>query len=136
MAMITSFAKAALLWWIALSLSVIFITFDVACALTETSPRITMQGPAEDAGAPIIRDALNQPCLNVEAAARPRVVNPDIVDHVVSVKNICPRLIKVKVCYFKSEHCNSFDLSGYQRVDTVLGTMTKITAFKYSIYQK
>lgn len=97
--------------------------------------RLTVQAPAEQSNSNIVRDALNRPCLDVEAAARAHVVNPDLIDHVVSVKNNCPRLIKVKVCYFNSQHCNPFDVAGYKRVDTVLGTMTRIRMFKYTVFQ-
>lgn len=87
-------------------------------------------------GGRIIRDASNRPCLDVEAAARPHIVNPDVLDHVVSVKNNCPKSIKVKVCYYGSERCNALVVDGYKRVDTILGTMTKIAIFRYSITQQ
>ena len=105
-------------------------------ARCQTIPRLTMQGPAEPSSWPIIRDALNRPCLDVEAAARVQVVNPDMVDHVVSVKNNCPRLIKVKVCYFNSERCNQVDVPGYQRVDVTLGSMRGNNYFRYMLQQK
>lgn len=96
-----------------------------------------MQGPAEQqSGGSVIRDGLGRPCLDVEAAARAQVVNPAMVDHVVSVKNNCPRLIRVKVCYFNSERCNELTLQGYKRVDSILGTMRGISTFRYSILQR
>jgi len=98
--------------------------------------KLTLQGAAEANSSIAIRDALNRPCLDIEAAAKPHVVNPDVVDHVVSIKNNCPKLIKVKVCYFNSDRCNQLDLQGYKRVDTILGTMTKVTMFRYSVFQK
>lgn len=102
---------------------------------TPGTPSITMQGQAEDTGSPVIRNALGRPCLDVEAAARAHVVNPNMVDHLVSLKNNCPRLIKVKVCYFNSDRCNNIDIPPYKRADTVLGT-TQIKFFRYSIFQK
>ncbi|MCK1294837.1 hypothetical protein [Bradyrhizobium sp. 30] len=102
---------------------------------TSTNPRFTLQGPAEPSNSPVIKDALNRPCLDVEAAARPHVVDTKIVDHVVSIKNNCARKIKVKVCYFNSEHCNLLDVAPYHRVDTVLGTMRGVTFFRYSMEQ-
>ncbi|MCP2131429.1 MULTISPECIES: hypothetical protein [Bradyrhizobium] len=100
-----------------------------------TSSRLTLQGAAEQSNKPIIRDALGRPCLDVEAAARAHIVNPQVVDHVVSVKNNCSRRINVKVCYFGSDRCNVFDLLGYKRMDTILGTMTGIKVFKYTVFQ-
>ncbi|SCB26928.1 hypothetical protein GA0061098_1004208 [Bradyrhizobium shewense] len=97
--------------------------------------RLTLQGPAEQAGK-VVKDALGRPCLDIEAAAVPHAVDPKILDHVVSLKNNCPRLIKTKVCYFGSQTCNEVALQGYKRVDTILGSMRGITAFRYSIEQK
>lgn len=97
--------------------------------------RLTIQGPADQPGS-IPKDALGRPCLDLEAAARGQVVNPDMLDHVVSVKNNCARLIKVKVCYFGSEQCRQFDVQGYKRVDTILGTMRGVKFFRYSINAK
>jgi len=137
MAMIT---KARRIVWSGFS-CIALLTADAQMYLVEaqtssTTRTITMQGAADPSSGPIIRDAVGRPCLDVEAAARAHATNKDVIDHVVSVKNNCPRLIKVKVCYFNSEQCNAFDLQGYKRVDTILGTMTKITAFRYSITQR
>lgn len=101
------------------------------------NPRVglTMQGSAEPGGN-VIRDSLGKPCLDIEAAARSETVNPDMLEHVVSVKNNCSRLIKVKVCYYGSEQCKQFDLQGYKRVDTILGVMRAIRFFRYTLFQK
>lgn len=98
--------------------------------------KFTIQGPAEQSGASIVRDALNRPCLDTEAVARPHVVNPDILDHVVSVKNNCSRTISVKICYYQTDRCKEFNIQGYRRVDTILGTMGKVAVFRYSLSQK
>ncbi|MDE5445728.1 hypothetical protein GWG65_30830 [Bradyrhizobium sp. CSA207] len=111
-------------------------TVDIDAQAQSATPRFTLQGPGESSGGKIIRDALNRPCLDTEAASRPHTINPDVVDHVVSIKNNCPRTIKVKVCYYGSDKCNGFVVNGYKRVDTILGSMTKITAFRYSITQQ
>jgi hypothetical protein len=109
-----------------------------ACAQTRVgnTTHLTMQEPAEQSATSVIRGAFGKPCLDVEAAARPHIVNPDTIDHVVSIKNNCPRTIKVKVCYVNSAKCNAFDVQGYSRVDTTLGTMMKIKVFRYSLTQK
>lgn len=101
-----------------------------------SASRLTMQGPADQSSSPVIRDAFGKPCLDVEAAARAHVTNRDMLDHVVSIKNNCPRVIKIKVCYHNSGRCNAFDLQAYKRIDSILGTMMKISAFRYSIEQR
>lgn len=83
-----------------------------------------------------MRDGVGRPCLDIEAAARSHAINQKMFDHVVSIKNNCPRKINVRVCYYGSDKCNAIDLLGYKRVDTILGTMTGIKVFRYVIYQK
>lgn len=103
---------------------------------SSTASRLTIQGPAEASGTSVIRDALGKPCLDVEAAARGHVVHPETLDHLVSIKNNCPRSIKVKVCYYGSDRCNDVIVQQYGRVDTILGTMTGVKTFRYSVSQK
>jgi hypothetical protein len=95
-----------------------------------------MQGPAEQSATSVVRDAFGRPCLDVEAAARAHVVDQEMRDHVVSLKNNCPRLIHAKVCYFKTARCNDVVVPGYKRVDTILGTIRSATFFRYSVMQK
>lgn len=97
---------------------------------------ITMQGPAEQATANVPRDPLGRPCLDVEAAARAKVINRDMLDHVVSIKNNCARVIKAKVCYVGSDRCNELSVQAYNRVDTILGTVRGSSIFKYKIFQQ
>lgn len=98
-------------------------------------PRFTIQGPADQSAMPVIRDALNRPCLDTEAISRAHIVNTAIFDHVVSIKNRCVRLIKVMVCYSNSDICKKADIGGYQREDLILGT-AKMNYFRYTIIQK
>lgn len=115
------------------------VTYVLAPAGAQTrklGPGLTMQGPPESSNSAVIRNALGKPCLDIEAAARAHVIDRDMLDHVVSVKNNCPRTIKVKVCYFDSDACNVFDIQAYKRVDTILGTMRKVSNFRYTITQK
>lgn len=95
-----------------------------------------MQGPAEQSGAPVIRDALGRPCLDIEAAARAEVINPKMMDHIVSLKNNCPRTIHAKVCYFNSQRCDDIIVQGHKRVDTTLGTMRGVQFFRYTVIPK
>lgn len=96
---------------------------------------VTIQGPAEQSGI-VIKDATGKPCLDVEAAARPQFSNREMLEHVVSVKNNCPRTIRIKLCYYNSEACRQFDLLGYKRTDTTLGVMRGVSFFRYTVLQK
>ncbi|PDT87309.1 hypothetical protein CO669_25995 [Bradyrhizobium sp. Y36] len=122
--------------WFNLMIAVCLSQANSPAAFGQSTSKFILQGPAEQSASPVIRDALNRPCLDVEAMGRAHAVNPSIIDHVVSVKNNCPKAIRVKVCYFRSDKCNDFDLQGYKRIDAVLGTMSGVREFKYQIFQK
>lgn len=89
-------------------------------------------GPEQGSNDGIPRDALGRPCLDVEAAARKRFGGSDMMDHVVSIKNNCPKLIKIKLCYYKSESCLPVELQAYKRVDSILGSSRGSNFFRYS----
>ena len=108
----------------------------LAQTFAQNTPKFTLQGPAEQSSGVVVRDALGRPCLDTEAAARAHVVNPNVLDHVVSVKNNCPKIIKAKICYFQSDRCVEISVPSYGRSDAVLGTMTGVRTFRYSLYQK
>ncbi|MBI5128466.1 MAG: hypothetical protein HZA66_03405 [Rhodopseudomonas palustris] len=120
----------------AMAAALILAVSGSACNAQTTTPRLTMQGPAERSIAPVPRDALGRACLDVEAAARRQSINSDMLDHVVSFKNSCPRQIKVKVCYLNSTRCNDLDIQAYKRVDTILGQMKGVGFFRYTVTQR
>ncbi|MCK1345782.1 MULTISPECIES: hypothetical protein [unclassified Bradyrhizobium] len=110
---------------------------SIAAASGQSTPPhtgLTIQGPADQSqfGA-VAKDALGRPCVDVEAAARPETVNPDMLDHIVSLKNSCSKPIKAKVCYYGSDRCRDIVLEPYKRVDTLLGSMRGIKFFRYSL---
>jgi len=94
-----------------------------------------LQGPAERSAVPMSQDAFNRPCLQAEAIARPHVVNPSMLDHVVSVKNNCPKRIKIKVCYFGTDRCRDLSVGYYERQDTILGTISGVRYFRYTLIE-
>lgn len=101
-----------------------------------SSQNFVLQGPAEKANSAELKDSLGRPCLDIEAAAKGSVITPNMFQHIVSVRNNCNRPIKVRVCYFNSDRCNSFELPALKRIDTVLGTMNGVKFFRYSVLQK
>lgn len=109
---------------------------EIQAQSSSTQSRMTIQGGPEQLGTSTKKDAVGKPCLDVEAAARPETVNPAMLDHVISIKNNCPKLIKVKACYFNSDRCNEIIVAPYKRVDTILGTMRGVGYFRYSILEK
>ncbi|MET4802884.1 hypothetical protein [Bradyrhizobium sp. LB11.1] len=130
--MIRSLFRLVLLTCMVLALTLIH---DLPAYAQSAGPAFRMQGAADTSDTPVIRDAANRPCLDVEAAAKGHVMNGELMDHIVSVKNNCSRMIRVKVCYYNSDHCNNATVYGYQRVDIILGMM-KMSTFRYSLSQK
>ncbi|MGY3146028.1 hypothetical protein ACVWYQ_003027 [Bradyrhizobium sp. USDA 3397] len=102
-------------------------------AIGQSLRGFTVQGPAEASDSAVPRDAFGKPCLNTEAIARSHVTNRAVLDHIVSVRNDCPKTIKARICYYRSEQCNDVDVGSYKRVDTILGTMVGGQYFRYSV---
>ncbi|MDC7786717.1 hypothetical protein PQJ75_08280 [Rhodoplanes sp. TEM] len=80
------------------------------------------------------KDSIGRICLDVETIARGRAVNPNLFDHIVSVENRCPKVIKVRVCLHRTERCTRVEVPGLTRRDAVIGigTGTEITRYVYS----
>lgn len=117
--------------------SALLVNWPVFGQANFNQSRFRLQGPADQSGSSVvIKDALNRPCLDVEAASRAHVVNRALFDHVVSINNKCARIIHVKVCYSGTENCKSLQVGSYHREDVLLGVMANVGAFAYSISQK
>src|SRR5882762_8142100 len=111
----------------------------IAQITSPTSPyksRLTLQNSGENAALTVHRNALGKPCLNIEAASRAHVVNPDVYDNIVSFQNQCNIPIKVRVCYFGSESCVDVEVPALQRKDAVLGIRPRSQYFRYSYKEK
>lgn len=104
-----------------------------------TSPyksRLTLQNSGENAALTVHRNSLGKPCLNIEAASRAHVINPDVYDNIVSFQNQCNILIKVQVCYFGTESCVNVEVPAQKRTDAVLGIRPHSQYFRYSYKEK
>jgi hypothetical protein len=108
----------------------------VAQTANSSSSLFRIEGSAEPSTTPVVRDPLGHPCIDAEAAVRAHVVNPDLMDHIVSLKNNCPTRIKAKICYAGSNNCTELTIGSYGRMDTILGTMSGVKSFRYTISHK
>jgi hypothetical protein len=90
----------------------------------------------ESADVKLHKDLLGKPCLKFEANARAHVINPKLYDHVVAATNHCSQLIKVQVCYFKSDRCVQLDVPSYGRKEAVLGIMPSMPEFRYDFKEQ
>jgi hypothetical protein len=72
-----------------------------------------------------------KPCLSVASTSKSQKINPDIYDHLISITNSCPMRIKVRVCYYRSEHCVLMEVPSYERREEVLGVFPRLKDFRY-----
>ena len=98
--------------------------------------RLTLQNSGENAALTVHRSPLGKPCLNIEAASRAHVINPNVYDNVVSVQNQCSKSINLRICYYKTDSCIDVEVRGYQRKDAVLGVRPHMQYFRYSYKEK
>jgi len=103
---------------------------------TPFQSRLTLQGPGQSSGIVTHHDPLGRPCLDIEAAARAHVINPNVYDHVVSIYNKCLSRIQLQVCYFGTDHCIDVAVTGLQRKDVILGVFPSLQYFRYSYREK
>lgn len=82
------------------------------------------------------RDFTGRPCLEVSGSARPHTINPNLYDHMISVKNNCPQRIAIQVCYYQSQDCISMDIPGDSTRDGVLGVMPAEKSFRFEFREK
>ena len=98
--------------------------------------RLTMQNGGDNAALTVHHDPTGKPCLDIEAASRREVINPKVYDHVISVYNKCLTTIKLRVCYYHSDHCIDMEVPGSQRKDVILGIYPNMQYFRYSYREK
>lgn len=98
--------------------------------------RLTMQNGGVNTALTVHRNAFGKPCLDIEAASRAHVINPDVYDNVVSIENKCSITIRVKICYFNTDSCINVEVMGRQRKDATLGVRPHMQYFKYSFQEK
>jgi len=79
------------------------------------------------------RDALGEPCLSVRPMAKPQVVNPNIYDQMLIIRNRCNRLIKIRACYVGSDRCMGKEIPALARVEMILGVSPMLKYFRYDL---
>ena len=87
-------------------------------------PPVKIVGPAH-------ANAFAKPCLKFEAISRPHLFNQTVFDYVVGIENICPQMIKVRICQKDSSGCKNVTVPAYQSRDVVMGFGPNTTYFEY-----
>jgi hypothetical protein len=78
------------------------------------------------------RDPFRKECLSMHSSSHAHVINPQVFDHMISATNSCFRVIKLRVCYFKTEHCIDMTVPSQQRKDAILGSYPALQMFRYT----
>jgi hypothetical protein len=76
-------------------------------------------------------DPMGKPCVVVNGISRPLTTNPKVFNHVIVATNGCGQVIKLQVCYYKSQSCMPVQLAGYSRKEAVLGVFPSLKDFRY-----
>jgi hypothetical protein len=76
-------------------------------------------------------DATGKACVSVGGFSRQHTTNPKIFDHVITATNNCSQIIKMQVCYYKSQSCVAVNLPSYGRKEAVLGVFPSQREFRY-----
>jgi hypothetical protein len=82
------------------------------------------------------RDPAGKPCLTVNGYARPKIANPSLFEHVIHARNDCAELIKMQVCYYRSQQCLSMETPGRARKEAILGTMPSMKDFRFEFRER
>lgn len=82
------------------------------------------------------RDFTGKLCLNVYGFARSHVIDKNLYDHVVNIRNSCPQSIVAKVCYYQSQSCISVEVPGREQKEAILGTLPAEKTFRFEFREK
>ena len=96
-------------------------------------------GSGADGSSPTVaqhRDFAGKPCLTTGGSARAHVVNPRVFDHVMTLDNHCSQIIKVKICYYRTDECVNAEVPGYTRKETLLGSFPALSQFRYDVKEQ
>jgi hypothetical protein len=73
---------------------------------------------------------LGKPCVGVTRSSETEKANPGIIEHWVSVSNACGQRIKVRICYYHTQHCVDVDAPPWGREQAILGIFPALFDFR------
>jgi len=85
---------------------------------------------------PLHRSAFGKPCLSSKTNVRALTTNPTMMQHFVDVDNICPRTIRMEICYAKSRHCVDAEVHGHDSRSIFLGLAPNQNSFVFTLTEK
>ena len=94
-------------------------------------PQPRFFGADQNLGVKVHLNAMGKPCVIVYGYPRAHAMNANIFDHVIFASNSCGQLIKMQVCYLKTQHCVLMEISGYQHKEALLGMFPGMKDFRF-----
>jgi len=82
------------------------------------------------------RDFAGKTCLVVGGDARRHTIGSNLYDHVIIVRNNCPKRIAMEVCYYQTRGCIPMEIPGGERKEAILGTMPSMKNFRFEFREK
>jgi hypothetical protein len=82
------------------------------------------------------RNAMGKLCLNVYGYARPYPTNQNLFDHVIVASNSCTQVIRMRVCYYRTQDCIAMEIPSRGRKEAVLGTLPAMKDFRYEFRER
>lgn len=126
-------------WWLMIRVTLVFICL-AAISSSASAQNSPTRSPTfgSSAGAEILRhrSPTGAPCLAVVGSPRRHTVNPNLYDHVITVKNSCAQRIAIRVCYYRTQECISIEVPGNEPKEAVLGTMPSVADFRFEFHEK
>ena len=71
------------------------------------------------------------PCLAIQGFSKAEAVNKDINQHWIKVTNSCGQAIKVRICYYKTDHCINMDVLAWEKKESMLGIFPALNRFQF-----
>ena len=88
-------------------------------------------GGMSGSSAPLHHDGYGRVCIEIRGYAEPQTANTDIFNHMLRIANGCSMRIKLRVCYYHSDHCVDVVAAPYERTIETLGIFPHIQDFRW-----
>jgi len=96
-----------------------------------SSAKIELFGNGQNATTQMHVGPTNKPCLTFQGYVEQQKINNNLFNHLIIVSNECSQVIKVDLCYYKSQHCTSITVASYGRKEVTLGIMPAMKDFRF-----
>lgn len=88
-------------------------------------------GGMSAASAQMHRDVYGHACIDIHGYSEPQTTNTDIYNHMLLIANGCSMTIKLRVCYYMSEHCIEVRAPPRGRTLDTLGIFPHMADFRW-----